>query len=237
VLVAGQDINSGNVRLLELNAGAILSIFSAAGADGVSNASSGTLFNTAGTAGSLSTFSSIFNGTTWDRTRSAGIGNAVASTGIAASAGYGEYLSTAPAPTTGQYSALQTDYVGSLFIKHARRSETLSQATTIASSSASTTVLASGGANIFTDISNLIVTVTTAATTSIPFTVTLSDGTKSFIYDMETGSLTTNAPSPLALAFDPPLAASSAATVWTIALSVATVTVHIVVNSVLQKAS
>jgi hypothetical protein len=179
----------------------------------------------------------VFNGTTWDRARSATIGNAVASTGLPANTAYGEYLSTAPAPTTGQYSALQTDYKGSLFTKPIRRSETVAQATTISLTASATTVLAAQAAGIFTDISNLIITVTTAATTSIPFTATLSDGTASYIFDMETGSLTTGTPPPLMLAFNPPISATTAATAWTIALSVATVVVHVTVNSVLQKAS
>lgn len=51
----------------------------------------------------------VLNGTTWDRTRSAGVGNNVASTGLAASAGYGQYNTTLPALSNGNYGALQQD--------------------------------------------------------------------------------------------------------------------------------
>lgn len=57
-----------------------------------------------------------FNGASWDRGRNAGIGNGVASTGISASAPYGEYLTALPSLTTGQYSALQLDSSGRLII-------------------------------------------------------------------------------------------------------------------------
>jgi hypothetical protein len=131
---------------------------------------------------------------------------------------------------------LQSDYEGSIFVKPYRRSETVAQATTIASSAAATTVLAAQAAGIFADISTLVITATAALTTDLQFTATLSDGTASYIFDMETGTIATPA-SPLVISFNPPLSATTAATAWTIALSVATVTVHITVGAVLQKAS
>lgn len=50
-----------------------------------------------------------FDGSTWDRCRTASIGNNVAATGIYADAPYGQYLNNAnqPAITTGNYGALQ----------------------------------------------------------------------------------------------------------------------------------
>jgi hypothetical protein len=57
-------------------------------------------------------FGSVFNGTTWDRARSAGVGNAAASTGLAAHASYGEYLTSLPTLTTGTYGAVQLDSSG-----------------------------------------------------------------------------------------------------------------------------
>jgi hypothetical protein len=242
LLIGGRGLNvDTNIHPIATDANGQL-LLSTAGislSDGNPNNMQAVLVNSVSSPIYIPVFPSLFNGTTWDRARTAGIGNAVAATGIAASAAYGEYLSTAPAPTTGQYSALQTDYAGSLFVKPIRRSETVSQATTIASSAASTTILAAQAAGIFADISNLIVTVTAAAAISLPFTVTLSDGTQSYIFDMETGALATSPAIsvPLNLSFNPPLSATTAATVWTITLSVATVTVHITVNAVLQKAS
>jgi hypothetical protein len=143
---------------------------------------------------------------------------------------------TPPSLTTGQSVALQSDYTGSIFVKPYRRSETVAQATTIASSAAATTVLAAQAAAIFADINTLVITATAALTTDLQFTATLSDGTASYIFDMETGTIATPA-SPLVISFNPPISATTAATAWTIALSVATVTVHITVGAVLQKAS
>jgi hypothetical protein len=132
---------------------------------------------------------------------------------------------------------VQCDYQGSTFVKPYRRGETIGQATTIASSSAATTVLTAGAAGIFLDIASLVITATGQAT-NVAFTATLSDGTNSYVFDLNTGSTTTFTPAPpLVVNFDPPLKAASAATAWTIALSSAAVTVHITVNAVLQKAS
>jgi hypothetical protein len=245
VLVIGGKNNSGNVLPLQLDFTGNIPIASAAGAFGdgnsntqifPSNLNSSQIFNV--------NYPFLFNGTTWDRQRSAGIGDAVASTGIAASAAYSEYTSTAPAPTTGQYSALQSDHAGALFVKPIRRSETVSQATTIASSGAATTVLAAQAAGIFADISALIITVTplAGAVADTAFTATLSDGTNTYIYDLDTGatgSTTVSGVPSLGLnaQFNPPLPATTAATAWTIQLSSAAVTVHITVVAVRQKAS
>jgi hypothetical protein len=55
-----------------------------------------------------------WNGTSWDRLRTAGVGNGVASTGIAATAPYCEYISTLYTLTTGQYGVLNCDASGLL---------------------------------------------------------------------------------------------------------------------------
>jgi hypothetical protein len=145
---------------------------------------------------------------------------------------------TPPSLTTGQSVALQSDYEGSIFVKPYRRSETVAQATTISLSSSATTVLAAQAAGIFADISALVVTVTPAASTALVFTITLSDGTQSYIYDMDTGiTATPSATGTINFTFDPPLPATTAATVWTIAASLATVVLHITVVAVKQKAS
>lgn len=55
-----------------------------------------------------------FNSTGWDRVRTVGIGNGVASTGILAAGEYGQYntIGNQPALTTGQYGAAQLDSAG-----------------------------------------------------------------------------------------------------------------------------
>jgi hypothetical protein len=55
---------------------------------------------------------SVFNGTSWDRARSAGVGNTVASTGLTAAANYCENLTTLPTLTNATYGAEQCDTNG-----------------------------------------------------------------------------------------------------------------------------
>jgi len=144
---------------------------------------------------------------------------------------------TAPSLTAGQSVAVQCDYVGSAFVKPYRRSQVVSKATTIAASTAATTVLAAQGAGIFADISNLIVTTTPAATTSTAYTVTLSDGTNSYIFDLTQGLATAAGEDQVNINFNPPLPAATANTAWTITNSTTTPTNHITIVAVLQKAS
>ena len=152
--------------------------------------------------------------------------------------------STAPTVPAGQSVALQGDTNGTLFVKNCRRSGTIPLATTIASSTTATTVVAASSAGVFGDLSRLIISVVplAAGLAPISFTATLSDGTKSYIFDLQadqlgTAILVSNPSPPLILHFDPFLPATTAATAWTVALSVATVTVHITAVAILQKAS
>ncbi len=146
---------------------------------------------------------------------------------------------TPPSLTTGQSVAAQCDYEGSLFVKPIRRAQTTSKATTITNSNVAATVLAAQAAGIFADISHFVITVVPAATADIAFTATLSDGTNSYIFDMDTGALATATADPTQINanFNPPIPATTAATAWTVTLSVNTVTVHITVVAILQKAS
>ena len=139
---------------------------------------------------------------------------------------------TAPSLTTGQTASLQSDYEGSLFVKPYRRGQTVAQGTTCTTTTA-TTVLAAQAAGIFADIATLIITVTGAAAAA--FTVTLSDGTNSYVFDVNTGTATTTG-AMIFLNSSIPLPATTAATAWTLAMSVAH-TVHVVVVAALQKAS
>lgn len=153
-------------------------------------------------------------------------------------------VTTAPSLTTGQSVSVQGDYQGSLFVKPYRRGQTVAKATTITNSNVATTVLAAQAAGIFADISSFILTTTPVAgvVAQTVFTATLSDGTNSYIFDCDagdTGSTTVPGTDPIGcnFCFNPPLPATSAATAWTVALSVSTVTSHITVVAVLQKAS
>lgn len=146
---------------------------------------------------------------------------------------------TPPSLTTGQSVAQQADYVGSVFIKPYRRSQTVTQSTTIASSAATTTILAAQAAGVFADLVQLTISVVPGATADTAFTATLSDGTNSTIYSLDTGALATatGVPVPLVITWIAPKPATTAAVAWTLTLSSATVTVYVDVTAVLQKAS
>ena len=150
-----------------------------------------------------------------------------------------ECVTTAPSLTTGQSAALQSAWDGSLFVKPHRRSNTKAATGSIASITAAN-ILAAQAAGIFADLSALVLTVDpTVAVAGL--SVNISDGTNTYKFWFDTGPVPTttvanNVP-PLCINFDPPIAATTAATAWTIALSVADATVFYVANFVLQKAS
>lgn len=148
-----------------------------------------------------------------------------------------QYNTSAVTPTNTQTAGLQSNAWGAVNIRPFRRNKTVCTPTTIASSSSPTTVMAAQGAATFADISNLVITVVPAATVDLAFTATLSDGTQSFVYDMDTGALATAPADPtiVNVEFNPPMAATSANTAWTITLNVATVTVHITTCAVDEK--
>lgn len=122
-LLMGVANSTNTLNLLGTPAGRLTTTIGGAagtGADGTAN----TLIlnptsnaDTSMTSG-LVTNLKLFNGSTYDRAVSAGVGNAVAATGIAAHVGYGEFLTNANqmALTTGQYGALQTDPAGNLHV-------------------------------------------------------------------------------------------------------------------------
>jgi hypothetical protein len=120
-----------------------------------------------------------------------------------------------------------------------RRKSTVGQASLISSSTAAVTCLAAQGANNFADIGTLVLTVTPAASTAIQFTVTLSDGTNSYIFDLNTGVTASTANEGVAaeITFQPPIPATTANTAWTITASVATVVVHAVVTAFVSQNS
>src|SRR6266436_3099507 len=144
---------------------------------------------------------------------------------------------TPPSLTTGQSVAAQCDYEGSLFVKPIRRAQTVSKGTAITTIGAQT-ILAAQAAGIFADISNLIITVAPGATADVAFTVTLSDGTNSYVFNMDTGALATATadPTQININFNPPLPATTAATAWTLNESSAQ-SINVTVVAVLQKAS
>jgi hypothetical protein len=126
VLIAGYDSNDLVVKRLGLfssgaiGVGGLTSGFDALGNTAVLQWSGATTIAVAPMAPFL------FNGTTWDRARSAGVGNAVAATGLGAQVAYVQYNTTLPAPTAGQYTAAQCDTTGSTYVNMEGRKATYS---------------------------------------------------------------------------------------------------------------
>jgi hypothetical protein len=172
------------------------------------------------------------NGTTIDASIAAGTapGNGLAILSV--------YNNTPPSLTTGQSVALQCDQNGSIFVKNTRRSETKALSTTISTTTA-TAIVTAPGAGLFADLSSLIITVTPQGVTGEAFTVTVSDGTNSFIYDMFTGVTATLAPTQINASFNPPIPATTANTAWTATVSTITTqpVIHVTTLVILQKAS
>lgn len=112
-----------------------------AGSDGSSN-NEGTVVDAAGNRIGLHVQAYCYNGTTWDRCRTAGVGNNVASTGLPASVSYGQYNTTAPTPSAANYSSLQMDGKGNLQVTTDHGSASIRCTVTV---STATTLTAVGG--------------------------------------------------------------------------------------------
>jgi hypothetical protein len=150
-----------------------------------------------------------------------------------------ECVTTAPSLTTGQSAALQGAWDGSLFVKPYRRSNTKAATGSIASTTAAT-MLAAQASGVFADLAGLVLTVD--PTTAVAgLSVNISDGTNTYKFWFDIGPIPSTTVAavvpPVCINFDPPISATTAATAWTIALSVADATVFYVANFVLQKAS
>lgn len=151
----------------------------------------------------------------------------------------GRYNTANPALTNGQTAAIQVDSAGTAFVRPYRRSQYKATPVTITASTTPVTAVAAQGANIFADITGFFVTVTAAATTATAFTITLSDGTVSYVFDLDTGALATSSADPtiLSLPFPSPLPATTANTAWTATSSSATPTMHIVTTFIVNIAN
>jgi len=129
------------------------------------------------------------------------------------------------AVTDGQVSNIMTDKMGRLVVVQGHaRDLVATQATTITSSTTATTVVTAPGASVFADLTHLTITNGSATAT----TVTLSDGTKSYVYNVPGGGgLTTN--------FNPPKPATTANVAWTAACGTSVASIYI--NAVYVKNS
>lgn len=117
-VVIGAIDHSGNTQTIWASTSGSLSIGTSGGnlVDAQAQNTGYQVFNSAGGTGQLHVYPWAFNGSTWDKQRSTGVGNGAAATGLPAATSYGEYLTLANqlALSTGTYSAAQQDSVGNL---------------------------------------------------------------------------------------------------------------------------
>jgi hypothetical protein len=120
---------------------------------------------------------------------------------------------------------------GSLVVQQYRRSQLISLGTTVTGTSA-TQILAAQSGGVYADIASL--TITTTPGTSQAFTATLSDGTNSYVFDLDQNNAA--GVNTISITFNPPLPASSAAHSWTQQNS-QSVTTHTTVVAIKQTAN
>lgn len=118
--------------------------------------------------------------------------------------------------TNGQAVNTMSDAVGRrVVVQGAPRELVSARATTITSSTSPVTCVTAAGSGVFTDITSL--TVTNGSVTAT--TVTLSDGTSSFVYNCSGGGGIT-------IPFNPPLPATTANTAWTLTCGTSVASVY-----------
>jgi hypothetical protein len=164
------------------------------------------------------------------------VGSATIAAGAAPASGLvvlSVYNTAAPAPTSGQSMAQQCDYAGNLFtIK--RRSQSLGTGLLLAGGGTAT-LCAAQAAGIFSDLSNLVVSLSSAVAAggTGAYNLAFTDGTTTYTYNLNitAGPIAT----PLTLFFDPPLKAGGAAAPWTIRALSTIGTANVIANFVLQK--
>lgn len=117
VLIAGVNPLNGAVATVSCtNTGILATGVRIGGSDSLTNVLTMMITDASGDNGPLASMPFLFNGTTWDRQRSSGIGNNVAQTGILAAVGYGIYNTTIPANTPGNAGQIQIDSTGSQYV-------------------------------------------------------------------------------------------------------------------------
>lgn len=146
------------------------------------------------------------------------------------------YTTTAPTPTSGSGTPLQTAPNGSLVMQPYRRSQ-ISAATGSIATTGAATMFAAQGAGVFADLTSLVLTLG-AESAAAYVTCNISDGTNTYKFGFASEAVgTAGAGSqPITMTFDPPLPATNANVAWTIALSVADCTIFYVATFVKQTA-
>lgn len=113
--IAGFD--GTNVAGIKVSTSGILNttICTSAGAFcAATNATSGASLSTATNVLDTASFAYVYNGTNWNKSLDATAGNNFGPGGLPVDVGYGQYNSSLPTITTGNYTALQTDVNGRL---------------------------------------------------------------------------------------------------------------------------
>ncbi|PWT75513.1 MAG: hypothetical protein C5B59_08520 [Bacteroidetes bacterium] len=148
----------------------------------------------------------------------------------------GSYNTTAPTPSNGSASPLQISPSGNLLTQSYRRSQVLMATGSIASATPATLLAAQSG--FFTDLKSLVLTLS-AESVAAYITVTISDGTNSYVFGYASQAIgTAGAGSwPIAINWDVPIPASNSNTAWTIVISAADATIRYVAQFIKQSAN
>jgi hypothetical protein len=165
----------------------------------------------------------VYNGSNFDAHRSATAAANTTGTGLL---GIGELALAATAlpsaATATNYVRTMADKFGRLVtIPQAPRDLVGAQSTTITSSTGSTTVVTAGAAGIFNDITSITLTNSSASATL----ATLSDGTTSYYFYVPAGDMR-------GASYQVPLAATSAATAWTVTCGTSVASLYVTVQFV-----
>lgn len=151
----------------------------------------------------------------------------------------GTYNTSAPAPANTAAVSVQSDGAGNIFVNPYRRSQVVTATGNIASVTPAN-IIAAQGAGIFADLAALVLTCRIGATAAVLFGVLISDGTKSYRFNLSSELAATGGGNPpLTINFEPPLVATTANVAWTIALTSVTdsPSVDYVTTFIQQKAS
>lgn len=141
------------------------------------------------------------------------------------------YNTAAPAPTSGQSAALQSDWSGNLFTAK-RRSNSISAVVAVTGTQ---TLLAAQAAGVFADLAGVVISISSVTATGF-CTYNLSDGTIVYPFVFDLSSLTIPSAQPFSAVFDPPLPATTTATPWVVRQGAGgTATAQFIGNFVKQK--
>lgn len=144
----------------------------------------------------------------------------------------GQYNSTSPTPGNGNTVAVQLAPNGSLIDQTYRRSQIA--VSSVATTSGTPSTLFSGIAGTYIDLTSLTIT-TPSSNTSNVFTASITDGTVTYVFDLNTDEAT--GANTISITFNPPLPMSATGDSWKQSNTGTLITTHTTVVAVKQTAN